>query len=240
MTEDLETLKSALDRATPPASDKSRADALSRAMQTFDALHQGSETIARPTKDQPERPVGLLKGLATMFAHISTRQALLGSASLAAIVIAVSVSQNIDTFRPNQAPPALEEPEAIDAAPPAESDARQAPALAQKAVDPKRRADTSRSERQRGLAELRDQASSAPAAEATSGLTADANAPAASPAPAPAMVAESDRESFAPAPPTRVESGRERFPQAEANPLKTTAEAPVSTFSIDVDTASYS
>ena len=31
----------------------------------------------------------------------------------------------------------------------------------------------------------------------------------------------------------------ERYPEATANPVKRTAEEPVSTFSIDVDTASY-
>lgn len=36
------------------------------------------------------------------------------------------------------------------------------------------------------------------------------------------------------------EESRDRFPNAEINPVKLTAEAPVSTFSIDVDTASYS
>lgn len=37
-----------------------------------------------------------------------------------------------------------------------------------------------------------------------------------------------------------VEENTEAFPEAEANPLKVTAEDPVSTFSIDVDTASWS
>ena len=36
-----------------------------------------------------------------------------------------------------------------------------------------------------------------------------------------------------------VEQGRDRFAQFDANPVKVTAEEPVSTFSIDVDTASY-
>ncbi|HSF95144.1 MAG TPA: VWA domain-containing protein [Thermohalobaculum sp.] len=40
--------------------------------------------------------------------------------------------------------------------------------------------------------------------------------------------------------PTYQDQGRDRFAEIEANPVKVTAEEPVSTFSIDVDTASYS
>ena len=40
-------------------------------------------------------------------------------------------------------------------------------------------------------------------------------------------------------PPAVAEGGAEVFPQAEASPLKRVADAPVSTFSIDVDTTSY-
>ncbi|GMG82986.1 hypothetical protein LNKW23_21990 [Paralimibaculum aggregatum] len=40
-------------------------------------------------------------------------------------------------------------------------------------------------------------------------------------------------------PPGYQEQGRDRFEAVEDNPVKLTAEAPVSTFSIDVDTASY-
>ena len=36
------------------------------------------------------------------------------------------------------------------------------------------------------------------------------------------------------------DQGRDRFADFEANPVKVVAEEPVSTFSIDVDTASYS
>ncbi len=39
--------------------------------------------------------------------------------------------------------------------------------------------------------------------------------------------------------PVQPEADAETFPEAEPNPLKVTAEEPVSTFSIDVDTASY-
>jgi Ca-activated chloride channel family protein len=40
--------------------------------------------------------------------------------------------------------------------------------------------------------------------------------------------------------PIQPEADSETYPEAEANPLKVTAEEPVSTFSIDTDTASYS
>lgn len=41
-------------------------------------------------------------------------------------------------------------------------------------------------------------------------------------------------------PPVATETGRDRFESVETNPIKLTSAAPVSTFSIDVDTASYS
>ena len=52
---------------------------------------------------------------------------------------------------------------------------------------------------------------------------------------APALQAES----FTPQPDMREYAGRDRFERKEANPLKVVSEEPVSTFSIDVDTASY-
>jgi Ca-activated chloride channel family protein len=81
----------------------------------------------------------------------------------------------------------------------------------------------------------------APAARRHAGTAADApraaelfadvaGGPAAAPAPTPEM-----QSALAPAP----EGGTERFAAAPANPLKVTVEEPVSTFSIDVDTASY-
>ncbi len=64
------------------------------------------------------------------------------------------------------------------------------------------------------------------------GLAADARAPTEGFAAAP-------QPEIAPAPAVRDE-GRDRFDAFEENPVKVTAEDPVSTFSIDVDTASYS
>src|SRR5688500_7216072 len=75
------------------------------------------------------------------------------------------------------------------------------------------------------------------------------------PASPPAAMAEADRSAGAPAPmalqapgfaadavaePGYRDQGRDRFEDIDTNPLKVTAEEPVSTFSIDVDTASYS
>lgn len=45
---------------------------------------------------------------------------------------------------------------------------------------------------------------------------------------------------YEPQPPRSVEGNRERFEKKEINPVKQTSEEPVSTFSIDVDTSSYS
>ncbi|MGF1446166.1 MAG: von Willebrand factor type A domain-containing protein [Pikeienuella sp.] len=71
-----------------------------------------------------------------------------------------------------------------------------------------------------------------------------ASAPTATIAPASERALSADRLRLAPsgdAPaPGFQEQGRDRFEPIADNPVKVTAEAPVSTFSIDVDTASYS
>ena len=51
------------------------------------------------------------------------------------------------------------------------------------------------------------------------------------------VLAESE---VAPAPPYYRDRGRDSFEVFEQNPVKLVAEEPVSTFSVDVDTASYS
>ncbi len=82
----------------------------------------------------------------------------------------------------------------------------------------------------------------------TEATTTSPAAPAAPPAPAaPAMSVQEHRSSlYGPAPqaslmsqPAYWDEGRESYPQFGDNPVKQVAEAPVSTFSIDVDTASY-
>ncbi|MFB9947302.1 von Willebrand factor type A domain-containing protein [Rhizobium puerariae] len=68
------------------------------------------------------------------------------------------------------------------------------------------------------------------------------------PMPAPTMMTESEAPlvaapRYAPAKPElppSLDEGRNRFASADANPVKSVASDPVSTFSVDVDTASYS
>jgi Ca-activated chloride channel family protein len=90
----------------------------------------------------------------------------------------------------------------------------------------------------------------APERPKTTEPAADMAAPEVLPAPMPMMeaapangarsrVAPSGAEPILLPPGTYMEGNTEAFPEAEANPLKVTVEEPVSTFSIDVDTASY-
>ncbi len=80
-------------------------------------------------------------------------------------------------------------------------------------------------------------ASGAPATASKRMAPAEAEALAATEAPLAGIVA--DTVMAEPAPQRRLEPGSEAFANAPANPVKVTAEEPVSTFSIDVDTASY-
>ncbi len=59
------------------------------------------------------------------------------------------------------------------------------------------------------------------------------------PPPAPMMVAQGRMARDVPMPPIYHDQGRDKFTSVGENPFKIAREEPVSTFSIDVDTASY-
>lgn len=217
MSDDLDDLKRALDAATPAPDPARRAEVLARAMENFDAA-QGKAAQARLTSERPSR--GVFNGVKTMFATMTSRGALAATTALAAITLVALL-------------PVLRE------------------GMPQMSGDV--------TEAERGLAAteevLSQDGGTTPAAEPLQERAEIAAEPVPAPAPPVALgrkaspQAPSDAMSTGAVAPLVLEGGdvlrmpeadTEAYPEAEANPLKVTAEDPVSTFSIDVDTASWS
>ena len=226
MTDDLDDLRRAL--ATPPAPDpEARARALALAMENFDRL-QGSTDPARSSEDRPSEAVPL-NGVRRMLKSLTSRPALAATTSIAALVIGVAVILPVADLRLDQPQTA---PTDLPADLPTEAD-QLADELATapeptdlgevaKAASPPATAARAPVE---GEARLRSEAVAD--AELSGGLVEVENAVVAA---APAL---------ADAQPQPLPDS-EAFATADANPVKVTAEEPVSTFSIDVDTASWS
>ncbi len=263
MTDDLDRLTRAL-RDTPPPDAQARARALALAMESFDRL-QGTAAAARPTQGSPHR-AGVLRKAKAMFDRLTTRQMLAGTASAAVMVVAlVAVMPQMRIIPPIAAPqavdqPALSRPVAEARVPPAADSAEATvPAAPAPVAEPPPPAAPASTVADAAPAPAEASLAEAPVAEAPA---ADSSlAEAAPPPPAPRAVARTRQpaggmalsqaapmdgavmqrpaESFAPdlAPPPLPDT--EAFANADPNPVKVTAEAPVSTFSVDVDTASY-
>ena len=248
--DDLKALKAAL-KAAPAPDAQAKDAALKLAMENFDRL-QGSADASRSSQDRPER-AGFLNGVRSMMKFLTTRPALAASTSVAALVIGVAV---ILPAARNNTPPVTPKTEAPEApvsdtsvaeaagAPAEEEERLAAPAPDQPAG---LATDAAPAPSEPAPAMVKETDGAEPEAEAKmadAGLAGGANdararrevaadeavpylaAPAAAPAPLPDMQP-------LPLPNT------EEYSSAEANPVKITAEEPVSTFSTDVDTASY-
>lgn len=209
MTDDLEDLKAAL-RASPSADPAAKAEALRLAMENFDRL-QGSTDPTRLMDNRPASGRGSKSGVIAMFRKFTVRPALAATTSAVALVAGMALV--LPLVEQSPAPVGVEKPKAVVA-------------------------------------------DSGPVLKLEEDMVPDAPA-AAAPAPAPMVktgalsrmaVPEAD---VALAPPMEPVAGAmaeikmqppentESFANAPTNPVQVTAEAPVSTFSIDVDTASY-
>jgi Ca-activated chloride channel family protein len=238
-------LKQALAEDEVRPSNRARESAIAAALQAYDeksdAARQASGFGAR-LRIAANAASEILTGKKTM----RMTHALAGGASLVVLTLAV---MSVATLQyPGAIPEFTEFPAAKLPAPELPADAPAAPpppAVPQTAaVDAM--ADSSKAAREvasvapaatvaagqerlerRALAAQQESAAGAPAADAAVGF-----------APAPAMQAPA----MAPDQPHigYRDQGRDRFEAIDTNPLKVTAEAPVSTFSVDVDTASYS
>ena len=248
MTDELDALKSALD-ALPDADPSGKADAIALAMKNFDAL-QGSPQAMRPNQDR-QMQAGFLNGVRDMLTSLTSRGFLAATTSAAALCLGLIVV--LPTLnRPDIAPQPTVLPEAgataptrdaplkpesvISDAPSPIPDQKVAPAgTIAKSAAPDARADLTQ---QTPMQSMADAAPSDTIASDDAQMRAQVPA---SPAPlresyaVEASQANSDQE-YAPPPAENTES----YANTNANPVQVTAEVPVSTFSIDVDTASYS
>ncbi len=268
MTDDLDHLRAALKSMPAPDAD-AKARALALAMENFDRLHdslQGSTTPVRPSDDRPQGAASL-NGVRKMLNFLTSRPALATTTSIAALVIGVAVILPVTDIRIGGPPVAPEVTKTEAPKPNTEAPLLGADATAPETTDAPadlgrvddRDAATSVAEalpmpdpvpEPEPLVMAEEAAPAAPAAtperkraENADGIALEGGAPA-------GIVADSESDSvlsYLPAPEREAVSdsviaqteNSEAYANAPANPVKVTAEEPVSTFSIDVDTASY-
>ena len=240
---DLAALKAAL-KAMPGPSGAARANSLRLAMENFDRL-QGTTADARLIQDRPSR-AGFLKGARAMWKTITSRPALAATTSVLALVVGIGVVLTLPPLdlRPEAVLPVAGKPADDPAA-----DRRKAEAPAEAPVPADFAEQRPLSPEPAPLAATKTDATApvdpVPGGEAKPMATTAAPLPKAS-APENGLagsvamdeglldtMTSTDRSIFLPAPDT------EAFSTAPLNPLKITAEEPVSTFSVDVDTAAY-
>ena len=233
MTHDLDALKSAL-RSLPSPDPAAKSAAVALALENFDRL-QGSTDLTRLSPDRPPQ-AGFLNGVRRMLTTLKTRPTLAATTSAAALLFGVFVVlPNLERPGPvtvtEIAPPARPTDDALatPAAPPAAPKTDE-PALTDSTTAKRAAASDSAVMTDTAPAPmmpsqpLGSAAATRPFANAPRQAVADGTV---------RLIAPADR-TFLPANPDT-----EAFANAPANPVIVTAEQPVSTFSVDVDTASY-
>ncbi len=217
MTDDLNKLRAALHKA--PAPDPGSKEAAMRlAMQNFDRAHQGTAADPRPIPVRPQKP-GFLTGVRHMLSTLTTRPILAATTSAAALCLGLIVVLPMGDFSPDA-------PFAVDEGGRSEAPLLAKPEAAPMIVAEEAAADTSATMGATAPAALaQDQMATKRLMQPESAFL----APLATVAPTPFPM-----DQIAP----QVEN-TEAFANEAANPIKMTAEDPVSTFSVDVDTASY-
>ena len=251
MTDDLDDLRKLLTAAPAPDAD-AKARAIALAMENFDRI-QGSTDAPRSSEDR-QSPAAPLNGVRRMLNFLTSRPALAVSTSAAALLVGVMVILPVADLRlpgraslpveaPQTATPKATAPEAADTglaantgAAPAElaqtveADSLSSVAEAEPMAEPVTDAE---------VVELAEEALVLPAAPASSIADARTRMEA---APEGGALGYLLPEATIPATPDLVQpqlEDTEAYANAPANPVKVTAEEPVSTFSIDVDTASW-
>ncbi|MEM6637958.1 MAG: von Willebrand factor type A domain-containing protein [Pseudomonadota bacterium] len=225
MTDPFDDLTKALKSATPAPDTAARDAHLRAADAAFEknlAPHQEPAPQARPISDRAGWTARTRDGVRTMLTTLTSRGGLAASTALVAVGIVFLTPVGDRLPLPGRAPapvepmPIMAEP-AVPPAPIMEE-------MDSEAGDRFRAAPTT-------LAEEAPLGRTAPVALGSApqaGLQSADGAVQAIPLPAPI-----------PEPVVRPEADTEAFANAEVNPVKVTAETPVSTFSVDVDTASY-
>ncbi|MCV2869377.1 VWA domain-containing protein [Defluviimonas sp. WL0002] len=243
MTDDLEKLRAGLKSLHPVPDQTAKAKALARAMESFDRAQETADA-RRPISDRPKR-AGFLTGVREMLTKLTTRPALTMTASLAALAVALTIYPQLRTEAPM---PTASQPRPATA--PADGTMTGATTQlddtvlseAEKSVAPQS-AERTESDAAEAFAVGEPAMEMAPQAQlrapveglAASGLSSEAQ-PAPPAAPPPTLGAKRIApDVIAPMP----EADTETFANADRNPVKVTVEDPVSTFSIDTDTAAW-
>ncbi|MCY1495828.1 marine proteobacterial sortase target protein [compost metagenome] len=233
MSDDFEKLG----RLTPPkASAEARARALTAAMQAFDERQENS--TATQGSVQPVRQSSIFNRI---WSPIMNRKLLAGSALATLLVVPAAAFLTLELTRNGALGESGQEIALKDEAKKEVQRQRPEPQMAAK------KAATDELARQREAKNLEAPASAAVESEAAApAVDAMANGVARdSAAPLSAVGGMQPQMTYQPAPIAQEESliappeNRERFGKADSNPVKSVLTEPVSTFSVDVDTASY-
>lgn len=247
----LDRLADALRNQAPAPDPQARHKALAAAMEKFDELHQETGAEPRPSHDRPPNGAGFLTGVRNMLSRLTSKPALAATTSVAALCLGLfivlpqqqgpqaptSETATIPMGKPVAEPAAEPAPATLPAQSGAVRDRERQALIGSDAVAEIPEPSPSEpplsepplSEPAPVEADMRGTLLFAPPPQVSSESTGQA-------APGQRMFTDS-----MPAP--RIEIAPppldEAFANAPANPVKVTAEQPVSTFSADVDTASY-
>ena len=220
MSDELDRLKAAM-QSTPEVDGGAQMRAIDAGMEAFEKNFQGSEDAARPTREQTRWWALISRGVIDMLKPLTNRQVMMATASFATIALAVVLTGQYN------AP---------------DYGTGDVYAVSEAKVDALVRETVATSGDVAVLAFEEADMVAAPAmmAEPVMSMAAPRMEIAGVVAPSPAATSRlrgvADMPSDAP---VLLEQNTEQFPDADMNPLQVVSEDPVSTFSIDVDTASY-
>jgi len=221
MSDELDKLKAAMQSTTPEVDDAAQARAIDAGMEAFEKNFQGSADTARPTREQTRWWALISRGVIDMLKPLTSRQVMMATASFATIALAVVLTGQYNA------------PSNVTGDVFAVSEAK---------------IDTLGRERVQNEGEVSviqfaeaDKAVALEMAPAPVMSMADTRMEASSlvaPSPAATSRFRSVSDDLFEAP-VLYQQNTDKFPDADMNPLQVVSEEPVSTFSIDVDTASY-
>lgn len=232
--DEFDRLRKALQRATPAADPAARAEALRRAMESFDSA-QGMTARPRSNKDRPFG-AGILAGVHAMFERLTSRAVLGATASVAVLAIAAYVVTGpqivpVRPIVPDSVTGKVTEPAPVVSAAPEAATVEVMESADLAVAPPPAPAPVPTPMERRARPEM------APAQGGAPGVLARDRG---------AMPQHAQRHDSLvaplamPVPPQMEPPAGDRFAQFDPNPLKIAAEDPVSTFSIDVDTTAWS
>jgi Ca-activated chloride channel family protein len=210
MSDEFDRLRAEIDAAAPAPDPEKKAENIARAMEIFDRA-QESATPARPISDRARFGARIGHGVKTMMHALSSRGAIAATTAIVALGVTFYIAVPMRMGGPVM--PGLDE---LAGRPGAPTTASSGPSPVPEATD-----------------QFADMA--APKGVPQAALSGEMAGPRAAPEARSRATLGYDG-AFAPAPMPNTEA----YPEAQKNPLKVTAEDPVSTFSVDVDTASWS